>query len=81
MVVLVKRRAGGLYQAHIGSRPTNDRFEAIIERVLLLTSKRALGKEVAHDPFPPFIAESQERAELIAGEAFKAFVKLGTLGL
>lgn len=81
MIVTAKAHAGGLYQATIVTESCEGGFKATVTRVLLLTTKRALGTEVAHDPFPDHIAESRELAERRAELHFKACAKLRIWGL
>ncbi len=72
---------GGLYMATISSEPCEGGFKATVSRVVLLTTRSALGTEVAHDCFPDHFAKSQRKAEQLAGAHFKACAKLRTLGL
>ena len=68
-----------LYLPTIAIEPCDNGFKASIRRVLLLTTKSPLGVEVPHDPFPPDLAESEERARRLAEERFKVWAAIERL--
>lgn len=76
----IARGPGGLYSAMILAEPCEGGFKATIPRVILLSTKSAVGTEVAHDPFPEFVAESKVKAERKADAYFKAWAKIQMLG-